>query len=158
MNPTEEYNAEMIAGKAQVEAHLAASKENVDENTVVALTDAAAITAGKELFGKSCVACHLEGGAGSVGPNLTDEYWIHGGSITDIFKTLKYGWPDKGMQAWASTYSPVQLQQLASYIMSLKGTNPPNGKAPQGDLYKAIAVADSAAKTIAVSKDSVATK
>lgn len=158
MNPTEEYNAEMIAGKAQVDAHLAASKENVDENSVVALTDAAAISAGKELFGKSCVACHLAGGGGSVGPNLTDEYWIHGGSITDIFKTLKYGWPDKGMQAWASTYSPVQLQQLASYVMSLKGTNPPNAKAPQGDLYKAVAVADSTATTIAVSKDSVATK
>ncbi len=158
MNPTEEYNAEMTAGKAQVNAYLAASKENVDENSVVALTDASAINAGKEIFGKTCVACHLADGGGSVGPNLTDEYWIHSGGIVDIFKTLKYGWPDKGMQAWASTYSPVQLQQLASYVMSLKGTKPANPKAPQGELYKAVAAAMDSTNKIPMNKDSVVTK
>jgi cytochrome c oxidase cbb3-type subunit 3 len=158
MNPTEEYNAEMTAGKEQVNAYLAASKENVDENSVVLLTDASAITAGKELFGKTCVACHLADGGGSVGPNLTDEYWIHSGGIADIFKTLKYGWPDKGMQAWASTYSPVQLQQLASYVMSLKGTKPANPKAPQGELYKAVAIAMDSTANTPMNKDSIATK
>lgn len=158
MNPTEEYNAEMIEGKAQVNAYLAASKENVDENSVVLLTDGSAITAGKEIFGKTCVACHLADGGGSVGPNLTDDYWIHGGGITDIFKTLKYGWPDKGMQAWASTYSPVQLQQIASYVMSLKGTKPANPKAPQGELYKAVAAAMDSTANNTMNKDSIATK
>jgi cytochrome c oxidase cbb3-type subunit 3 len=158
MNPTEEYNAEMTAGKAQVNAYLAASKENVDENSVVALTDAPALAAGKEIFGKTCVACHLADGGGSVGPNLTDEYWIHSGGIADIFKTLKYGWPDKGMQAWASTYSPVQLQQIASYVMSLKGTKPANPKAPQGELYKAVAAAMDSTNNTGMKKDSVATK
>jgi cytochrome c oxidase cbb3-type subunit 3 len=147
MNPTQEYAAEMIAAKIQTDAYLAATKDNVDENSVTKL-DAAGAAAGKEIFTKTCVACHLAEGQGSVGPNLTDDYWIHGGSIKDIFKTIKYGYPDKGMQSWQSTYSPVQIQQLASYIRTLKGTNPPNPKAPQGDLYKEVAViTDSTATT-----------
>ena len=139
MNPTQEYAEEMSAAKIQTDAYLASAKENVDENSVVQL-DAAGAAAGKEIFTKTCVACHLAEGQGSVGPNLTDEYWIHGGAIKDIFKTIKYGYPDKGMQSWQTTYSPIQLQQLATYIRTLKGTNPPNPKAPQGDLYKEVAV------------------
>ena len=147
MNPTQEYAEEMSAAKIQTDAYLASAKENVDENSVVQL-DVAGAAAGKEIFTKTCVACHLAEGQGSVGPNLTDEYWIHGGSIKDIFKTIKYGFPDKGMQSWQTTYSPVQMQQLATYIRTLKGTNPPNPKAPQGDLYKEVAViTDSAATT-----------
>lgn len=137
MNPTEEYNKEMTTAKIETEAYLASAKENVDENSVTEL-DVAGIAAGKAIFAKTCVPCHLAEGQGLVGPNLTDEYWIHGGGIKDIFKTIKYGYPDKGMQSWQSTYSPVQMQQLASYIRSLKGTNPPNPKAPQGDLYKEV--------------------
>ena len=147
MNPTQEYAEEMSAAKIQTDAYLASAKENVDENSVVQL-DAAGAAAGKEIFTKTCVACHLAEGQGSVGPNLTDEYWIHGGGVKDIFKTIKYGYPDKGMQSWQTTYSPVQMQQLATYIRTLKGTNPPNPKAPQGDLYKEVAViTDSAATT-----------
>ena len=137
MNPTEEYNTEMTTAKIETEAYLASAKENVDENSVTEL-DVAGIAAGKAIFAKTCVPCHLAEGQGLVGPNLTDEYWIHGGSIKAIFKTIKYGFPDKGMQSWQTTYSPVQMQQLASYIRSLKGTNPPNPKAPQGDLYKEV--------------------
>jgi cytochrome c oxidase cbb3-type subunit 3 len=139
MNPTEEYNTEMINAKNETEAYLASAKENVDENSVTDL-DAVGNAAGKEIFAKTCVPCHLAEGQGLVGPNLTDEYWIHGGSIKDIFKTIKYGFPDKGMQSWQTTYSPVEMQQLSSYIRSLRGTNPPNPKAPQGDLYKEVAV------------------
>ena len=147
MNPTQEYAEEMSAAKIQTDAYLASAKENVDENSVVQL-DAAGAAAGKEIFTKTCVACHLAEGQGSVGPNLTDEYWIHGGGVKDIFKTIKYAYPDKGMQSWQTTYSPVQMQQLATYIRTLKGTNPPNPKAPQGDLYKEVAViTDSAATT-----------
>ncbi len=138
MNPTEEYNAEMSAAKVQTDAYLASAKENVDENSVIQL-DAAGAAVGKELFAKTCVPCHLAEGQGLVGPNLTDDYWIHGGGIKDIFKTIKYGYPDKGMQSWQTTYSPVQMQQLATYIKTLRGTNPPNPKAPQGDLYKEVA-------------------
>ncbi|MEI7589303.1 MAG: cbb3-type cytochrome c oxidase N-terminal domain-containing protein [Chitinophagia bacterium] len=144
MNPTEEYNAEMTEAKVQTDAYLASAKENVDENSVIQL-DAAGAAAGKTLFAKTCVPCHLAEGQGLVGPNLTDEYWIHGGGIKDIFKTIKYGYPDKGMQSWQTTYSPVQMQQLATYIKTLRGTNPPNPKAPQGDLYKEVAASSDSA-------------
>ena len=146
MNPTEEYIAEMSAAKVQTDAYLASAKENVDENSVIQL-DASGAAAGKEIFAKTCVPCHLSEGQGIVGPNLTDDYWIHGGGIKDIFKTIKYGYPDKGMQSWQTTYSPVQMQQLATYIRTLKGTNPPNPKAPQGDLYKEVAASPDSATT-----------
>jgi cytochrome c oxidase cbb3-type subunit 3 len=134
-NPTEEYTTEMTTAKDQVDAYLASMKNNVDEKSVT-LADAAGIAAGQANFTKTCIACHGAKGEGGVGPNLTDDYWLHGGSINDVFKTIKYGYPDKGMQSWQATYSPIQIQELASYVKSLKGTNPPNGKAPQGDLFK----------------------
>jgi cytochrome c oxidase cbb3-type subunit 3 len=147
MNPTEEYLSEMTAAKIQTDAYLVAAKENVDENTVV-LLDAAGAAAGKVLFAKTCTPCHLSEGQGLVGPNLTDDYWIHGGGTKDIFKTIKYGYPDKGMQSWQTTYSPVQMQQLVTYIKSLRGTHPPNPKAPQGNLYKEVAEIKDSATTI----------
>lgn len=142
-NPTEEYTAEMTNAKEEVDAYLASMKNNVDEKTVT-MSDASGIAAGQVLFAKTCVPCHGAKGQGGVGPNLTDDYWLHGGNVADLFKTIKYGYPDKGMQSWQSTFSPIQMQELASYIKTLKGTNPPNAKAPQGDLFKeAIAVKDS---------------
>ena len=152
MNPTEEYNTEMAEAKLETDQYLASMKENVDEKSVMML-DAAGIHAGKLLFTKTCVACHTESGAGGVGPNLTDNYSIHGAKIQDIFKTIKYGYPDKGMQSWQSNFSPVEIQQLSSYIKSLSNTNVPNGKAPQGDLIiEEAAMSDSTKGVIAPSK------
>ena len=152
-NPTEEYNTEMTTAKDQVDAYLASMKNNVDEKSVT-MADAAGIAAGQATFAKTCVPCHGAKGEGGVGPNLTDDYWLHGGKISDLFKTIKYGYPDKGMQSWQATYSPIQIQQLASYVKSLKGTNPPNPKAPQGDLFKEdVMVKDSA--SAAPKKDSL---
>ena len=151
-NPTEEYNSEMITAREQVDAYLSSMKNNVDEKSVT-MSDASGITAGAVIFSKTCVPCHGKKGEGGVGPNLTDDYWLHGGAVADLFKTIKYGYPDKGMQSWQSTYSPLQMQELASYIKTLKGTNPPNGKAPQGDLYKDIVIKDST--NVAQQKDSV---
>jgi cytochrome c oxidase cbb3-type subunit 3 len=152
MNPTEEYNTEMAQAKLETDQYLASMKENVDENTVVML-DAAGIQTGKTLFTKTCVACHTQNGGGGVGPNLTDNYTIHGAKIQDIFKTIKYGYPDKGMQSWQSNFSPLQMQQLSSYIKSLSNTNVPNGKAPQGDLIiEEAAMSDSTKGVIAPSK------
>lgn len=139
MNPTEEYNTEMTIAKTETDAYLASAKENVDENTAV-LLDAAGAAQGKLLFLKTCTPCHLAEGQGLVGPNLTDDYWIHGGSVKDIFKTIKYGYPDKGMQSWQNIYSPLEIEELDTYIKSLRGTHPLNPKAPQGDLYKEVVV------------------
>ena len=99
------------------------------------MSDASNLEAGKKIFTTTCAACHAADGGGMVGPNLTDNYWIHGGSIVDIFKTIKYGWPEKGMKSWQEDYSPVQMAQLSSYVKSLTGTKPAKAKEPQGDLF-----------------------
>ena len=108
----------------------------VDENTVKLLTDVADIEAGKKIFTATCAPCHAADGGGIVGPNLTDDYWIHGGKINDIFKTIKYGVPDKGMQPWKAQFSAKQLAQLSSFIKSIKGSKVASPKEPQGELFK----------------------
>ncbi len=131
----QELQIAMQRADIEKEAFLKTTASKVDENTVKML-DENGITAGKILFTANCVACHAANGEGNaVGPNLTDAYWIHKGSITDIFKTIKYGWVEKGMKAWKDDFTPVQIAQLSSYIKSISGTNVPNGKAPQGELY-----------------------
>ncbi|HSC37770.1 MAG TPA: c-type cytochrome, partial [Chitinophagaceae bacterium] len=91
---------------------------------------------GKTVFLQNCSPCHGKSGEGVVGPNLTDDYWLHGGGVKDIFKTIKYGWPEKGMKSWKDDLSPTQIAQLSSFIKSLRGTHPPNGKEQQGELYQ----------------------
>jgi len=144
----EEYIAEMTEAAAEHEAFIKTQKNNVDENTV-AMLDAAGIAEGAGLYKASCVPCHGAAGQGGVGPNLTDEYWLHSGGIKDVFKSIKYGWKEKGMQAWEGNFSSEQIAQLASFVKSLKGTNPANPKAPQGEVYKE--VVDTVASKIAVS-------
>lgn len=126
----EEYTIEMNEAKAAKAAFLAKSANRIDENNVK--IDQAAIAGGKGLFMANCVACHGDKGQGLVGPNLTDKFWIHGGSIQNIFKTIKYGVPEKGMISWEKTMTPKQMAELSNYVLSLVGTNPPNPKAPQG--------------------------
>jgi cytochrome c oxidase cbb3-type subunit 3 len=94
------------------------------------------------IFAGVCAACHGKGGEGMVGPNLTDENWIHGGGIKNIFKVIKYGVPEKGMISWQSQLKPDDMRKVASYILSLKGTNPPNAKAPQGEIWTETAESD----------------
>ncbi len=130
----DEYAAEVQAGEEAKAAYLAKTANNVDENTV-AMLDASGVAAGGNIFQTTCAACHAKDGGGGVGPNLTDEYWLHGGSIKDVFKSIKYGWPDKGMKSWKDDFSPNQIAQLASYVKSLKGTKPAAPKEKQGDIY-----------------------
>lgn len=128
----------------QVEAELAMAKyrknaANTIDETNVKMSDEAGIQEGNVLFQENCVVCHGKAGEGiaSGGPNLTDKYWLHGGSLTDVFKTIKYGVQEKGMISWEKQLSPLNLQQLTSYVLSLQGTNPANAKAPQGEIYTA---------------------
>lgn len=143
----EEYEMEMEQAKKQQAIALAGQASAVDESNVTALTDAAALGEGELIFKNVCAACHGQKGEGTVGPNMTDEYWIHGGGIKNIFKTVKYGVPDKGMISWQSQLTPSDIQKVSSYILTLQGTNPPNPKAPQGEIWKeeATAPADSTA-------------
>lgn len=127
-----EYEKEIVTAKLEIEAYTKTVANRIDENNVV-LATAKGIESGKAIFLQSCVACHGAAGEGGVGPNLTDEYWIHGGNIKNIFKTIKYGVPQKGMIPWKAQLSPLQMQGVATYILTLKDTNPANPKAPQGD-------------------------
>lgn len=100
------------------------------------LTDATSLASGKEIYIKNCVACHGTMGEGGIGPNMADKYWIHGGSINDLVKIIRVGVPAKGMISWESTLPPAKITEVASYILTFQGTNPPNGKAKQGELYQ----------------------
>ncbi|HRP90596.1 MAG TPA: c-type cytochrome [Edaphocola sp.] len=146
--PDQINELEVAQQKAEVQmaAYLAKSGGNVDENSVTML-DAAGIAKGATLYEKNCVACHGAKGEGGIGPNLTDEYWLHKGSIKDVFYSIKYGWPEKGMKAWKDDFSPIQMAELASFVESLKGTNPPNAKAKEGELFEEGATAASTATT-----------
>lgn len=132
----EEYAIAMRHADEQKAAYLKKSANNVDENSITLLKDGEAIAGGKKVYDQFCSPCHGNSGEGSVGPNLTDNYWLHGGSLSDIFKSVKYGWPEKGMRSWKDDLSPLQMAQITSYIKTLNGTNPPNGKEKQGDLYQ----------------------
>lgn len=134
-NSIDEYKAAMVQADIAKQAYLKKAANNVDENTVKLLTDEASVNAGKAIFQTTCFACHGKLGEGGVGPNLTDDFWLHGGSVQEVFKSIKYGWADKGMKSWKDDFSPVQIAQLASYVKSLHGSNPPNAKAPQGTQF-----------------------
>lgn len=132
----EEYVEEMLEAEIQKAEYMALKGSLVNENNVTVLTGAASLKNGAKIFKANCAACHGQLGEGMAGPNFTDEYWIHGGSINDIFSTIKYGVTDKGMISWQQQLSPVEINEVASYIMSLQGSNPPNAKEPQGVLYQ----------------------
>jgi cytochrome c oxidase cbb3-type subunit III len=155
-NPTEEYAAEMDNARIEKEIFEANNKDKIDENNVP-MADATGLARAKEIFDVKCRACHGKLGEGGAGPNLTDDYWLHNGSLNDIFHTIKAGYPDKGMQSWATDFTPKEISFLAGYIKTLRGTNPPNAKAPQGDLFTEVlstAVTDSIKKS---TTDTIAT-
>lgn len=131
-----EYKDQLDEGERQLAEYRKKAANLVDETNAELLTDGTSISSGKSIYQTNCVACHGNAGEGGVGPNLTDDYWLHGGDIKDVFKTIKYGWPELGMKAWQQDLGAKQIHEVSSYIMSLKGTNPPNAKEKQGELFK----------------------
>lgn len=132
----EEYQADMQKAREEVKVYLASLDNLIDENSVTLSTETSELNAGKAVFESSCAVCHAADGGGGVGPNLTDKYWLHGGDMPSIFKTIKYGVPAKGMIAWESQLSPKKMQQVASYIYLMEGTTPANPKDAQGELFE----------------------
>ena len=122
------------------------------------MADAAGLIAGQRLFETNCVACHLKDGGGSVGPNLTDNYWLHKGSLNDIYNTIKNGYPDKGMQSWSSQFTPKEISFLTGYVKSLVGTKPAVAKAQQGEFYVDAASAVAVDSTAVAKPDSAVIK
>ncbi|MEX0883718.1 MAG: c-type cytochrome, partial [Cyclobacteriaceae bacterium] len=132
----EEYEEELALAAEEAELFKASGATTIDETNVEFDKSGPAIEAGKELYETNCAACHALDGGGGVGPNFTDQYWIHGGSINDVFSVVKYGVVEKGMIPWQDQLSPEQMQQVSSYILTMQGSTPANPKAPQGELYE----------------------
>lgn len=125
------YDKEMAQAKKDVDAYLSKMAMNVDETNATLMTEASDLSSGKALFEANCVACHNPNGEGNIGPNLTDDHWIYGPDVKDLFKTIKLGTPN-GMPEHASKMNPIQLQQVSSYVLSFPFTK---GKEAEGTAY-----------------------
>jgi cytochrome c oxidase cbb3-type subunit 3 len=134
---TAEFAAEMEDARIAVEEYKKTAKDLIDASNVTLLTEAGDLASGKKIFETNCMACHRADGGGAIGPNLTDDNWLLGGGISNVFNTITKGGRDgKGMVAWQGTLKPSEIQQVASYVLSLHGTNPKDAKAPEGDVWK----------------------
>ena len=135
-NQEMELKKEVAQAKIDIAEYMKTAPDMMDEKTVTLLTDPADLAAGKEIFTTNCAACHRADAGGQIGPNLTDDKWILGGGIKNVFHTLVNGGRDgKGMISWKGTLKPKEMQKVASYILSLKGSNPPDAKAPEGEVW-----------------------
>ena len=127
------YAVELANAEAKYGAARAAAASKVSAAAIWALAgDATAMAAAKRTFTTTCAACHLQDGGGSIGPNLTDDFWIHGGQPMDIHSTISAGVLDKGMPAWGEALAPEAVLALAAYVTTLHGKTPARAKAPQG--------------------------
>ncbi|MFL1012331.1 cbb3-type cytochrome c oxidase N-terminal domain-containing protein [Flavisericum labens] len=132
----DELETELAQAKVELEEYKKTAKDLVDFNTVEILTDAADLKAGEAIFNENCIACHKADGGGGIGPNLTDEYWILGGGIKNVFKTISEGGRSgKGMISWKQTLKPYEMAQVSSYVLQFQGTTPAEPKEPQGDIW-----------------------
>lgn len=132
----ERYEREMAAAEALKTSQEADLVVDFDENTVTATSDAVELADGQKFFEGQCAICHKADGGGLAGPNLTDKYWKNGGSMSDIYKVIKNGVPNTAMISWESQLNPIRMRNVASYVLTLQGTNPPGALPPDGELYK----------------------
>ncbi len=134
----EEYQNEVALAEEQTQKLKAAQPETtIDERTLQFTNDAAIIEKGKSVFmNNNCGSCHRnDGGGNTIGPNLTDEYWLHGGDLKNVFNIIKNGAVEKGMPAWGKSLGPQDIRDVTFFIMSLQGTKPVGAKAPEGEIF-----------------------
>lgn len=129
------YDVDMKQYYDQQAQAMAAAGAITDDALRGMQSNGAIMATAKATFGARCVVCHGEHAEGKIGPNLTDKYWLHGGRLTDFFRTISEGVPAKGMVAWKTQLLPAEMMSLAAYVGTLQGTNPANPKEPQGELY-----------------------
>src|SRR5690606_120962 len=153
-NQDQEYQREMALAERAKQEFLAQSASQIDESTIEIDATGTLAASGKAIYMTNCAVCHGNVGEGGIGPNLTDEYWLHGGDIKDVFAVVKYGVPEKGMVPWEQTLTPGQIAEVSNYIITLAGTNPPNPKEPQGEKVTPKANAE----TVDVSAEQVASE
>jgi cytochrome c oxidase cbb3-type subunit 3 len=160
-NQDQEFQTEMREAKASVDAYMKTAPDPMNKDKVTLLTDAPSIAAGKAIFQTNCIACHKADAGGQIGPNLTDEFWINGGGIKNVFNTIMEGGRDgKGMVSWKATIKPSDIQKVASYVLSLQGSKPVNPKPTEQEAKEwkeEVAPAAAPAKTV-VDSTKVASK
>lgn len=133
----EEYVLQVEKAELEIAEYKRTAKDLVDASTVSFLADASDLNAGKAIFMDKCAQCHKPDGGGSIGPNLTDPYWILGGGISNVFNTISEGGRDgKGMEAWKKKFKPSEIAQVASYVVTLQGTAPEGAKAAEGEIWE----------------------
>lgn len=132
-----EVYASYVSGGVSAPAAAAAEPEDTAPAALAVLSDDASLEAGKKVWDTQCFSCHLSDGGGLIGPNMTDDYWIHGGDMASIVHLINVGVPAKGMVPWETILTPDQVTQVASFIkVKLVGTTPATAKAPEGDLFE----------------------
>jgi cytochrome c oxidase cbb3-type subunit 3 len=151
----EEYQESVDIANKEMDEYQKHQK-GIDENTIAFTTAGSELEEGAKLFQASCASCHAADGGGGTGPNLCDDSWIHGGSPKDIFKSIKYGWKEKGMIPWKDLYNDQKILKIASYMNTFQGKKPLSPKAPQGDKY--VPVADTTAKAVTTDSTVIAAK
>lgn len=135
-NQYEELEMELAEARIAVEEYRKNAPDLVDAESVVLLTEPADLERGATLYQSNCMACHAADGGGGIGPNLTDDHWILGGGIRNVFHTVSEGGrAGKGMVAWKSVLKPTEIQQVSSYILSLRGSSPASPKAAEGEVW-----------------------
>jgi cytochrome c oxidase cbb3-type subunit III len=134
----EEYQAEVDAAELEKKKFMAAQPQlAIDPEKLEYDADVKIIARGEKIYTINCAPCHRnDGGGNQIGPNLTDPYWLHGGTVKNVFATVNNGFVEKGMPAWGKTMSQGDVRDVAFFIMSLQGTTPADPKAPQGDLFE----------------------
>ncbi len=147
-NQEMELKKELAQAKIDIEEYMKTAPDLMNVESVTLLTDASSLAEGKAIYTANCVACHRPDGGGQIGPNLTDDHWILGGGIKNVFHTLEKGGRDgKGMISWKGTLKPKEMQKVASYVLSLQGSNPKDPKAAEGEIW-----VDPVSKTDGVAK------
>lgn len=133
----EAYKAEWASLSAKIAAAEKAADKSIDPVALTKeLSDKALVAPGEQVFNAKCVICHAAGGAGVVGPNLTDNAWINGdGTAPAIFKIVSKGVDGKGMPTWEGVLKPEEIKQVVAYVLSIKGSKPANPKPPQGKVF-----------------------
>jgi cytochrome c oxidase cbb3-type subunit 3 len=131
--PTDTYARELAMEQAAAAERVKALGV-IDDNAIVTLAkDANTVKKGKDVFASTCAACHGENGGGTIGPNLTDKFWLHGANPEAVYRTIQAGVPAKGMPAWGAQLGEERVQAVAAYLVTIRNTDVQNGKAPQGD-------------------------
>ncbi|NNT71711.1 c-type cytochrome [Flavobacterium sp. IMCC34852] len=146
----QEYDQEVAAANIEIEKNkLNSPKEEITFDKVTLLTDAESLAKGKEIYTNACAACHKADGGGIVGPNLTDDHWINGGGIKNVFKLIAEGSKNNPtMVGWAKTLGTKEVQKVASYVLSLQGTKPAGAKAAEGEKWVEEAAPSTDAATV----------